>query len=108
MGECQRPWLGIAIRGRIYLAGTAKLHHYQVGKRLGRTDPFALTPVDLNTRILEDGDQFLFHFLERFFGMRAVELENDCEGCRYRMRCDGSTGSTTECETTHACGDRAH
>jgi hypothetical protein len=24
------------------------------------------------------------------------------------MRCDGSTGSTTECETNHPCGDGAH
>jgi len=77
MGECQRSWLSIAIRGRIYLADTPKFHYYQVGKRLGGTDLIALAPVDLNSRILENATQLLFHFLERFLGMGTVELEDD-------------------------------
>src|SRR5215471_10991455 len=108
MAKCQGTCVFVAIRSRLHPANPAKFHYYQIGERLGRAHLIAIAPVYLSPAILKDGTQLLLHLDEGFLGMRAVELKDDSQRCSGGTRCDGSTVSTTECETNDVCGNRAH
>src|SRR5579862_9211437 len=109
MRESQRPgFFVITGESGVHFTDAAKLHDYQIGERVRRSDFCPLAPIDPHAGTLQDRDDFLLHLLEGLIRMRAGELVNHRYRCTCSLRRDGGTVGTTECETDQPCGDRAH